>query len=176
MGANWDDGVSVGRNADEAFTNLTEDAAWEHGHGGYSGTMAEKDSFILAGTLPARVTFQDLLAAMFRTREVERHGHWVERTYGDVEETYTDYKGIERTVTTRECVKVTKRRKSPLPKALQNPAGERIVRAFLAADSDKWGPAAGVELNARETKTARSRSYKGKQGIHAYGFGGSCSS
>ena len=37
--------VSEGKNAAEAFTNATSDAGYEVGHGGYTGTIAEKGSF-----------------------------------------------------------------------------------------------------------------------------------
>lgn len=33
------------KNAQEAFIEAVEDAQYEHGHGGYSGTIAEKSSF-----------------------------------------------------------------------------------------------------------------------------------
>ena len=36
-----------GENAREAFKNAREDAQYENGHGGCSGTIAEKDSFKL---------------------------------------------------------------------------------------------------------------------------------
>lgn len=34
-----------GETASKAFSAAVEQAAWEHGHGGYTGTIAEKDSF-----------------------------------------------------------------------------------------------------------------------------------
>ncbi len=33
------------KDAREAFNDAVSNAAYEHGHGGYSGTIAEKDSF-----------------------------------------------------------------------------------------------------------------------------------
>ena len=36
-----------GKTAKEAFTNAVEEAAFDYGHGGYSGTIAEKHDFIL---------------------------------------------------------------------------------------------------------------------------------
>jgi len=33
------------KNAKEAFLEAVEDAQYDHGHGGYTGTIAEKDSF-----------------------------------------------------------------------------------------------------------------------------------
>lgn len=38
---------SSGKTANEAFTNAVNNAAYESGHGGYTGTIAEKDSFTL---------------------------------------------------------------------------------------------------------------------------------
>jgi hypothetical protein len=45
MGATTFGAVGRGATAQEAFRNAREEAQWEHGHGGYSGTVAEKSSF-----------------------------------------------------------------------------------------------------------------------------------
>ncbi len=37
--------TSCGKDAKEAFHRAVEEAAYEHGHGGYTGTIAEKGSF-----------------------------------------------------------------------------------------------------------------------------------
>jgi len=47
MGANSFYTTSQGRTAKEAFTNAVEDARYEYGHGGYTGTIAEKDRFVM---------------------------------------------------------------------------------------------------------------------------------
>ena len=41
----------AGTDADEAFNEAREAAAWEHGHGGYTGTLAEKGDFTLFGQI-----------------------------------------------------------------------------------------------------------------------------
>jgi len=46
MGANPFIVGARGENAKAAFTSAVEQAAYEHGHGGYTGTIAEKHSFI----------------------------------------------------------------------------------------------------------------------------------
>jgi hypothetical protein len=46
MGAEQFFQVESGKNAREAFNRAVEQACWEHGHGGYSGTLAEKHSFV----------------------------------------------------------------------------------------------------------------------------------
>jgi len=38
--------VETGKTAQEAFNNAHNDACYEHGHGGYTGTLAEKNDFI----------------------------------------------------------------------------------------------------------------------------------
>lgn len=47
MGADTFMQRSRGANAEEAFGNAVSVAAYEHGHGGYTGTIAEKDCFVL---------------------------------------------------------------------------------------------------------------------------------
>ena len=38
----------TGATAREAFKNAVEEAQYEHGHGGYTGTIAEKDGFTMS--------------------------------------------------------------------------------------------------------------------------------
>ena len=38
---------SLCNNAEEAYQLTVKDAQWEHGHGGYSGTIAEKNGYYL---------------------------------------------------------------------------------------------------------------------------------
>ena len=45
MGAQEFECTGQGRNVQEAFKNAKEEAFWDHGHSGYTGTIAEKDSF-----------------------------------------------------------------------------------------------------------------------------------
>jgi hypothetical protein len=56
MGADYDEGYAFGKNAAAAFNALYEERAYERGHGGYSGSFAEKPGMITFGKLPARVT------------------------------------------------------------------------------------------------------------------------
>lgn len=39
--------IGVGKNPDEVFRNLSDEAQYQHGHGGYTGTIAEKPGFQL---------------------------------------------------------------------------------------------------------------------------------
>lgn len=47
MGADTFIQVQTGKNANAAFNDAVERAAYEHGHAGYTGTLAEKDSFVM---------------------------------------------------------------------------------------------------------------------------------
>jgi hypothetical protein len=47
MGASEFCVIGEGKTVKEAFKLLREDAQYECGHGGYTGTIAEKDSFVM---------------------------------------------------------------------------------------------------------------------------------
>ena len=46
MGANEFIKVSSGKEAQQAFNEAVRQAEYDHGHSGYTGTIAEKDSFV----------------------------------------------------------------------------------------------------------------------------------
>tara|TARA_R110000751_G_C13550320_1_gene456231 strand:- start:201 stop:572 length:372 start_codon:yes stop_codon:yes gene_type:complete len=46
MGADQYMNAGKGKTAQVAFDKVTENARWNHGHGGYSGTIAEKYSMV----------------------------------------------------------------------------------------------------------------------------------
>ena len=46
MGAQFDTGIAEGDTLDKAFTKLVEEKCYYHGHGGYSGTLAEKNEVV----------------------------------------------------------------------------------------------------------------------------------
>ena len=52
MGATTFSTQASGKTASEAFSNAVSSAAYEYGHGGYTGSIAEKHSFVLIGTEP----------------------------------------------------------------------------------------------------------------------------
>ena len=53
----------------EAFYGLVKDAQWENGHGGYTGTIAEKDSWVMRNNgvpIPKDNRVRDFIYGMFR--------------------------------------------------------------------------------------------------------------
>lgn len=65
MGAETFADVVEGETARAAFKAATEEARHEHGHGGYTGTIAEKDEFVMilmpAGFSGSPIEYADLL-------------------------------------------------------------------------------------------------------------------
>jgi hypothetical protein len=47
MGGQTFETIAGGKDPKEAFARAREQAAWDHGHSGYTGTIAEKDDFVL---------------------------------------------------------------------------------------------------------------------------------
>lgn len=63
MGAETFGTSAWGTTADEAFRTAQEEARYEHGNGGYTGTIAEKYEYVFAGVLPEGVKATDVYAA-----------------------------------------------------------------------------------------------------------------
>ncbi len=60
MGACDFDTTYKGMTAQNAFNQAVADAAYEHGHGGYSGTIAEKQTFTLV-KVPEGITADEFV-------------------------------------------------------------------------------------------------------------------
>jgi len=50
--------VSYGESPEKAFSSAVQEALYDHGHSGYSGTIAEKDGFKMQ-TVPDGVSIND---------------------------------------------------------------------------------------------------------------------
>lgn len=152
MGAQWDDGYAIGATFTKAMHQLITDKQWEHGHGGYSGTLAEKsEDAVFCGTLPPRVTSTQFDLIAERWAAYKEDGKWEDRVKIPLGEDEPSWKQNWRTVN---------RRKDPRPNALKNQAGASMLEKWwLYRDGNKWGPAAAIRLNDRET-----REYKRSRG------------
>lgn len=61
MGANFFETKAKGKTANDAFKKAREEALYESGHGGYSGTIAEKSNFKMIPYLEGdRILFPDV--------------------------------------------------------------------------------------------------------------------
>lgn len=70
---------AAGSTVREAFNNAVEDALYESGHGGYTGTIAEKDGFKSASS----EVFADLDTAMaFAEETMQDDDHFCQDKWG----------------------------------------------------------------------------------------------
>jgi hypothetical protein len=60
--------MSATEPVDVAFARAVEQAAWEHGHGGYTGTIAEKHGYVLF-TIPSGLTTRDVMELLRKFEE-----------------------------------------------------------------------------------------------------------
>lgn len=76
MGAQDFQETSKGGTINEAFENAVEQARHEHGHGGYTGTIAEKHDFTEIKCLPDKTPQQMMDLVM------EDDDHWAQDKWG----------------------------------------------------------------------------------------------
>lgn len=139
-----------GKTPAEAFNAAVEHAQWEHGHGGYSGTIAEKYSYTLV-TLPPRMkatAFRDLTceAAYYDDGEdaredLARAEKWLAaKPTGRIREAQAWVRAA------KKRVKDAERDQARLARKLG--ANAALVRSAAAVWNDKWGPAVCVEVTS----------------------------
>lgn len=63
MGASVFDQIAFGKDAKEAFAHGHEQACYEHGHGGYSGSLAEKAEVVVIEERPMPLAEARAMAA-----------------------------------------------------------------------------------------------------------------
>jgi len=61
MGANTFEQYQAGADVKQAFRDASEQAAYEHGHGGYTGTLAEKGDYVVITDTPLTMSEADVL-------------------------------------------------------------------------------------------------------------------
>lgn len=116
-----------GKTVREAYRAAVDDARYEHGHGGYTGTVAEKDGF-REFTLPADVPL-DLFIAWVEDNDVlvpcaKDDPKWASRQgHGENEKTF---------------------KWAPAPPIPAAYAG--LVKRVQATYEDKWGPAVALKV------------------------------
>jgi hypothetical protein len=65
MGAQSFEVYAKGKTAREAFAKARDEAQWECGHGGYTGTIAEKGTFVVCGSAKTEVEARRLVNNLF---------------------------------------------------------------------------------------------------------------
>ena len=127
---------SSGKTAREAFNSAVEDAQWESGHGGYTGTIAEKAGRGFTMITPNPVKLQEHFKNELKNAKEElkkrkaNGGCWIEH--------------LERRV---KLLTSQARRKRFEPMEIANALidmGDRRI-------DDKWGPAGCIDLTPKLT-------------------------
>ena len=73
MGADLFEDQAKFPNAEDAFRSCVSQALWDHGHSGYTGTIAEKGGYVVF-TLPDGVGFDEVLDLICSNAETELAG------------------------------------------------------------------------------------------------------
>lgn len=132
MGATTFFTYGAGRNVNEAFRSAQDDARYEYGHGGYTGTIAEKPGAVLMD-LPPRVT----------VHLVQSKLHGAAEALSEI-----DSKGTE------WPVKATAKDRADLRWLIKHFGSERAVRRLHEQYDSKWDECIAFELRASERQNA----------------------
>lgn len=163
MGASDYSSISAGKTPEAAFRSAVEQAQWEDGHSGYTGTIAEKQGagFIMLPALPARWTTQKVEDLISQARYGE--------SYRTANGTYKIRKGSQQ------------KARDLLAEWLFNGGaihfggGSRGVDTLLAYADDKWGAALCVEVASSERRAYRIQNSLSR-GERVFSFFGTASS
>lgn len=149
MGATTFSTYGYGKTAQDAFRQAVEQAQWDYGHGGYTGTIAEKHSYVVA-RVPAGVRctserFMTLLDEYEDFNETEYLRYRLEHATSAMEKRKLE----------AQIRKATKRFESWKRKI--NPALFAQIESVYPSYTDKWGPAVAVELSGKELSEMKKR-------------------
>lgn len=179
MGAWFTETTSTGRTAGEAFRKAREDAGYESGHGGYSGTIYEKHDYVIV-ELPKGLTAKRLLSLASDAEDVDQVEYLVDEVRYAKQLVAQARKGHIRTDKAR-----LRKAEKDLAKAkvardrFWKKVGVRYEDAVRTAAEvgfgDKWGPAVCVPLRGAEATDVRKR-HGAKRGEQAFLFFGYASS
>jgi len=137
MGACSFETTATGPTAEDAFRRATESAAWEYGHGGYTGTIAEKGAFVLT-TLPDGYTVETFIALLWNASmgyQNERCGTFIPK---NATESY------------RTLVLTSAEREAEALATLRALVGTDRAAKLIATLDDKWGPCLAVASGENE--------------------------
>lgn len=148
MGATTFSTIAAGKTAADAYRTAVDDARHWHGHGGYTGTIAEKSGWV-EYTLPARVTAQKFMATVWNA----------------LDEIWAAEGAAYRGEKPKPAKHLTQ---------LEQWLGKRDAVRITEAANDKWGPAVVVRLGKTEgtAHIPKTPTGKCKAGYSAYLFFG----
>jgi hypothetical protein len=129
---------NIGKTVAEAFDQPVESARFNYGHAGYTGTMAEKDGFVLIDR-PPRITADRLMATII---DATQWAFWLD--------TAEKYRHVY-TKPEKRCEKAWDRLCKWFPHG-EYYGPTRSAESLCKHYDDKWGPAIAVEQSPAEKK------------------------
>jgi hypothetical protein len=154
MGAADFQTYGFGKTADEAYRGAVSEALYWSGHGGYTGTIAEKGGYELI-TLPPRVSGKRFLKWLYDLSWADHSEYSKERLHYLETHRAPPGKGEawrKEKAQLRKQIKDAQRVLAKLPKQ-HLPLLQRAEQIF----DDKWGPALAFEVNGTEAREAKDR-------------------
>ena len=137
MGATDFSAVAFGKTAEEAYHKAVDEALYERGHGGYTGTIAEKSGFHLFEP-PKGLTY---------ARAMKLIEEFTTRTY--------KIEGMEWAHDQAKAKREAKAARKWMEKL------DPTLRSWLVkchnVSEDKWGPAAAIKITGKEAQELRKR-------------------
>jgi hypothetical protein len=137
MGATAFTDRASGKTADEAYRHAVDQALYWNGHGGYTGTIAEKDGFVIYD-LPVLPPLDESYAALGRG--------WM----SDPLQRYANALGSQPAYDTEDSVYPVIRQGARDRKFLVERLGERKFKEIADTYDEKWGPAVAIRLSDGE--------------------------
>lgn len=172
--------VATGKTVAEAFNAAREAATWEYGHGGYTGSIAEKDGVVMF-ELPARLS-PDKLLNWVSQFEFLNEGEYLRDDLRFAKEALATAKpGTKRNAQARvkAAEKAIRENQKEIAK-FKREVGVHLalVREMADVYGDKWGPAVGFEITSPTLKKQLLQGRNGavKRGDRVFYFCGIASS
>lgn len=158
MGATDFSSYGLGKTAREAFSHAQDEARYYHGHGGYSGTIAEKPGYVLV-EIPSGVRCSaDKFVNLVAQASYE----------GDADFTYLreDIKYCKTAAERRKIeAQIRKREKSAASFWRKiNPKLVPVVKRAAPIYESKWDECIAIEIKGKEAVEIKSR--HGRKGTH----------
>lgn len=153
MGATTFSQYALGKTVAEAFASAKYEAQYMHGHGGYSGTLAEKGSYV-AFQMPARCSTRKLLDLIYEIEDFQSVAYM---------RSSLQYARGKTELRKREAeIRKEERRQAAFWR--KHAAIAPLLKAIEPVYDDKWGPAVALEVNGTQAKEIKKS--MGRAGTH----------
>lgn len=162
--------IGFGKTAEDAFSQAREDAAWERGHGGYTGTIAEKGEFVQFDLKP-RTNPYDVDRKLWDARQAFHYEQDPDGPYSH-KPSAAERNALKWMRERVLCRTIRRDRYARMGRSVWIDTGYRApsdpVEHLFATYGDKWGPAVCLEVTGK--RAADLKAQHGRKGTHAKVF------